>query len=211
MVKRIFDISIPVVNDGLVYPGNPAISIEQQQSITKGAGANVSRISFGSHTATHVDAARHFIDHGRTVDQIGLGRLVGRAILISVDSSLMSIGRRDLEQHQLMGHTRVLIRSRNSGFLLDREFHPDYTYLAPDAAEYLLSLGVDFVGVDYLSIEQFHSGHHRTHRTLLERDVVIAEGLLLSEPPDGEYELICLPLKLAGVDGAPARAILIER
>jgi len=210
-VTRIFDISVPVRSAGLVYPGNPEISIEPQQSISKGAGANVSRVSFGSHTGTHVDAAKHFFDDGQTVDQIPLDRLIGPAILIAVDQALMSVGARDLQTHDLNGHKRVLIRTRNSGFLLDKDFHRDYTFLAPDGAEYLVELGVELVGIDYLSIEQFHSGHHRTHRTLLEKDVVIVEGLHLWGPSPGEYDLYCLPLRLEGLDGAPARAILIER
>lgn len=210
-MKHLYDISVPVRSGGLIYPGNPAISIEAQQDISQGAGANVSRISFGSHTGTHVDAARHFIDNGRTVDCIALDRLVGRAILIAVADDVMAIGVRELEQHDLRGHKRVLIRSRNSGFLLGPDFVRDYTYLAPGGAAYLVSLGVELVGVDYLSIEQFHSGHHRTHRTLLERDVVIVEGLDLSEPSPGEYDLVCLPLRLEGLDGAPARAILMTR
>lgn len=210
-MTRIFDISVPVRSAGLVYPGNPEISIEPQQSISKGAGANVSRVSFGSHTGTHVDAAKHFFDDGQTVDQIPLDRLIGPAILIAVDQALMSVGARDLQTHDLNGHKRVLIRTRNSGFLLDKDFHRDYTFLAPDGAEYLVELGVELVGIDYLSIEQFHSGHHRTHRTLLEKDVVIVEGLHLWGPSPGEYDLYCLPLRLEGLDGAPARAILIER
>lgn len=210
-MKRIYDISVPLRSGGLVYPGNPAISIEPQQSIAQGAGANVSRITFGSHTGTHVDAAKHFIGDGRTVDCIALDRLVGPALLIAVPDEVMVIGTRELEQHDLRGHKRVLIRSRNSSFLLEPDFVRDYTYLAPDAADYLVSLGVELVGVDYLSIEQFHSGHHRTHRALLQRDVVIVEGLDLSVPPPGEYDLVCLPLRLEGLDGAPARAILIDR
>lgn len=210
-MTRIFDISVPVRSNGLIYPGNPEISIEPQQAISQGAGANVSRISFGSHTGTHVDAAKHFFDSGQTVDQIPLDRLVGPAILIAVDENLMSVGARDLEQHHLRGHKRVLIRTRNSGFLLEHHFHRDYTFLSPEGAEYLVSLGVELVGVDYLSIEQFHSGHHRTHRTLLDKQVVIVEGLHLWGPQPGEYEFCCLPLRLEGLDGAPARAILIER
>src|SRR5207249_2374302 len=98
---------------------------------------------------------------------------------------------------------------RNSSFIHEREFHRDYTYLTPEGAAYLVDLGVKLVGVDYLSIEQFHSGHHRTHRTLLERGVIIVEGLDLSTPAPGPYELRCLPLRLAGLDGAPARAVLV--
>ena len=210
-MTRIFDISVPVRTNGLIYPGNPEISIEPQQAISKGAGANVSRIVFGSHTGTHVDAAKHFFDEGQTVDQIPLDRLVGPALLVAVDDSLMSVGAKDLEKLNVEGHKRVLIRTRNSGFLLEPDFHRDYTFLAPDGAEYLVSIGVELVGVDYLSIEQFHSGHHRTHRTLLEKSVVIVEGLHLWGPPPGEYDFCCLPLRLEGLDGAPARAILTTR
>ena len=210
-MSRIYDISVPVRTGGLVYPGNPEITIDLQQAIARGAGANVSKVSLGSHTGTHVDAARHFFDDGETVDQIDLARLIGPAILIEFESTLMSIGARDLEAHDLRGHTRILLRTRNSGFITDPEFAEDYTFLAPDGAEFLVSRGVELVGIDYLSIEQFHSGHHRTHRTLLENGVVIVEGLNLSAVPPGEYDFICLPLRLEGLDGSPSRAVLLAR
>jgi arylformamidase len=208
---RIHDISVPVKTGGLVYPGNPEILIEPQQAISRGAGANVSRISFGSHTATHVDAAKHFFDDGETIDRIALDRFLGPALVVAVDDSLTSVTASDLEQHDLTGHTRILIRTRNSSLLGDPEFHRDYTFLSPDGAAYLVEKGVELVGVDYLSIEQFHSGHHRTHRTLLERNIVIVEGLNLSGIRPGIYDFVCLPLRLEGLDGAPARAVLIER
>ena len=208
-MSRIYDISIPVRTGGLVYPGNPEIMIEPQQAIARGAGANVSSIAFGSHTGTHVDSARHFFDDGQTVDRTPIERFIGPAILLVFPDSLMSVGAADLEKHDIGTHTRVLLRTRNSSLLQKAEFVKDYTYLTPDGAEYLVGKGVQLVGIDYLSIEQFHSGHHRTHLTLLKEDVVIVEGLDLSEPPPGVYQLICLPLRLAGLDGAPARAILI--
>lgn len=209
-MTRIFDISVPVRDGGFVYPGNPEIRIEPQQSISSGAGANVSALAFGSHTGTHVDAAKHFFDTGETVDQISLTTLMGPAVLLAFDDGLMSVGAADLEQHNLGNHIRVLLKTRNSALLSRPDFVRNYTYLAPDGAAYLASRGVKLVGVDYLSIEQFRSGHHRTHRTLLEQGIVIVEGLDLSEPAAGEYELVCLPLRLEGLDGAPARAILIE-
>ena len=208
-MPSIYDISLPILNGGLVYPGNPEIAITPQQEISKGAGANVSSLTFGSHTATHVDAPRHFFNEGLGVDGLSLDVLMGPAVLIAVDANAMSVGEADLRRHELKGHTRVLIKTRNSSFIREREFHRDYTYLAPDGAEYLVSLGVRLVGVDYLSVEQFHSGHHRTHRALLERDIVIVEGLDLSVPAAGPYELRVLPLLLPGLDGAPSRAVLI--
>ena len=134
---------------------------------------------------------------------------MGPAVLIDFPSDVMAVTEAHLRTKELKGHTRVLIRTRNSSFIRDREFHRDYTYLSPDGAEYLVSLGVKLVGVDYLSIEQFHSGHHETHRALLSKRVAIIEGLDLSKPAAGPYELRCLPLLLAGLDGAPARAILV--
>lgn len=207
----IYDISVPLRGGGVVYPGNPPISITAQQAISAGAGANVSRLDFGSHTGTHVDSPKHFFDDGAGVDSLSLDVLIGPALLIAFDDSVMSIGAAELRQHDLSGVERVLFKTRNSAWLSngDAEFHRDYTYVAPDGAEYLASLGVKLVGVDYLSVEQFHSGHHRTHRTLLSAGIVIVEGLVLSAPPPGRYELYCLPLLLAGLDGAPARAVLM--
>jgi arylformamidase len=208
-VSRIYDISVPIRSGGLVYPGNPEIDIALQQAVAKGAGANVSTIRFGSHTGTHADAARHFFDDGQTVDKIPLERLIGPTLLLSFPDDVRSVGAAELRAHDIKGQTRILLRTRNSAFLSQQEFVKDYTYLAPDGAQYLVDQGVELVGIDYLSIEQFHSGHHLTHRTLLERSVVIVEGLDLSVPPPGEYQFICLPLRIEGCDGAPARAVLI--
>ena len=208
-MSRIYDISVPIRTGGIVYPGNPEIDITLQQAVAKGAGANVSAIRFGSHTGTHADASRHFFDDGQPVDQIPLDRLIGPALLVSFPDDVRAIGAAELKAHDLRGRKRILLRTRNSALLSQKQFAPDYTYLAPDGAEYLVDKGIELVGIDYLSIEQFHSGHHRTHRTLLAKSVVILEGLDLSVPPPGEYQLICLPLRIEGGDGAPARAVLI--
>ena len=211
--RRIWDVSVPVRHGGLVYPGNPPISITAVQSIAQGDTANVSRIDLGSHTGTHVDAPLHFMDGGAGVDELPLDVLVGPARRIAFGDDVMAVGEAELRRHDLHGVTRLLIKTRNSAWLASgsSEFHPDFTHVAPDGAEYLVSIGVRLVGVDYLSVEQFHSPHHRTHKTLLSNGVVIVEGLVLSEPPPGDYELYCLPMLLAGIDGAPARAVLTER
>ena len=208
-MPTIYDVSLPVVNGGLVYPGNPEIEISPQQEISKGASSNVSLLTFGSHTGTHVDAQKHIIEGGLAVDALPLDVLMGPALLIVVPDDVMAVGVKELRDHDLTGQQRVLIRTRNSGFIRQKEFVRDFTYLAPDGATYLADLGVRLVGVDYLSIEQFRSGHHMTHRTLLGRGVVIVEGLDLSMPPAGAYELRVLPLRLTGLDGAPARAVLV--
>jgi len=209
---KIHDVSVPIRDGGLVYPGNPPIHIELQQAIAKGAGANVSHVDFGSHTGTHVDAPRHFFDDGAGIDQIPLDVLIGQAMVVGFGDDVRAVTRGDLERFDLSGVERLLLRTRNSTYLTqDPNFHQDYTYLAPDGAEHLVAQGVKLVGIDYLSIEQFHSGHHRTHLTLLGAGIVIVEGLNLDGIVDGRYELCCLPLRLVGCDGAPARAVLIEQ
>lgn len=200
---------MPVRTGAFVYPGNPEVTISLQQSTAEGAGANVSAIRFGSHTGTHVDAARHFYTDGQPVDLIPLEKLVGPALVVRFGDDVRAVGEAELRQFDLGKHTRILLATRNSALLSKKDFTTDYTFLAPDGAEYLVALGVELVGIDYLSIEQFRSGHHRTHKTLLSRSVVIVEGLDLSVPPPGEYELVCLPLRLEDCDGAPARAILM--
>ena len=208
-MPRFYDLSLPIADGGVIYPGNPAIRITAQQSIAAGNGANVSAVSFGSHTGTHVDAPRHFLNDGMPIDEVPLDRLIGPALLLEFPDEVTAVGEEHLRAHDLGGHTRILLKTRNSALLARREFVRDYTYLAPDGAEYLVARGVQLVGIDYFSIEQFHSGHHRTHLTLLGHNVVIVEGLNLIVPAAGVYDFICLPLRLAGLDGAPARAVLI--
>ena len=210
--RRIWDVSMPIRTGGLVYPNNPPISITPVQSIAAGNTANVSRIDLGSHTGTHVDAPHHFIDGAPGVDALPLDVLIGPARLIAFGDDVLAVGEAELRKHDLSGVTRLLIRTRNSAWLASgsSEFHTDFTHVAPDGAEYLVALGVRLVGVDYLSVEQFHSPDHTTHRTLLSNGVVIVEGLVLRDPPPGDYELFCLPMLLAGLDGAPARAVLMS-
>lgn len=212
-MSRIYDISIGIVDGGVVYPGNPEIRIAPQQQVSQGASANVSTVTLGSHTGTHVDAVRHFADDGQPVDEIPLSRLVGPAVLLSFPDDVMAVDASHLRaaEAELSGHRRVLLRTRNSALLARREFVKDYTYLTPDGAAYLVERGFELVGVDYYSVEQHKSGHHRTHRTLLGAGVVIVEGLNLLEPTPGVYDFMCLPLKLVGLDGAPARAVLMGR
>lgn len=209
-MRKIFDVSIPLTTGGLIYPGNPEIQITPQQSIADGASANVSTLVLGSHTGTHVDAAKHFFDDGQPVDQLPLDALIGRATVLEFPDDVMQIGAKELDGQPVEGVQRVLLKTRNSALLEQAEFAKDYTFLAPDGAELLADKGVVLVGIDYLSIEQFRSGHHRTHRTLLQRRIVIVEGLQLGGIAPGVYDFICLPLRITGLDGAPARAVLLE-
>jgi arylformamidase len=209
---RTYDISVPVRAGMPVYEGDPGVEVAAWSAMAKGDSANVSYLHFGAHTGTHVDAPAHFIEGAARLDSLSLDVLIGPARVIRVPDDATEIDVEFLQGFELDQVERVLFHTRNSGFW-GQEFRKDFTHLLPEAAEWLVNRGVRLVGTDYLSIEKFHSGHHRTHLALLSRGVVIVEGLNLSEVPAGDYELICLPLKIAdgAGDGAPARAVLRTR
>jgi arylformamidase len=205
----IYDITVPIRSGMPVYEGDPGIEIKAWSALAKGDSANVSSLHFGAHTGTHVDAPAHFIEGARKIDALSLEALIGPARVIRVPDEVAEIDPDFLAGCDLDQVERVLFRTRNSNFW-NEGFRKDFTHLSPAAADKLVDLGVKLVGTDYLSIEKFHSGHHRTHLALLSRNVVIVEGLNLSDVAAGDYELICLPLKIAegAGDGSPARAVL---
>lgn len=205
----IYDVTVPLRPGMPIYEGDPSLHIEPWSAMSKGDSANVSFLHFGAHTGTHVDAPAHFIEGAAKIDSLPLEVLIGPARVIRVPDDRSEIDSGFISGCNLEGVQRVLFHTRNSGFWSD-EFHKDFTHLLPEAAEMLIERGVKLVGTDYLSIEKFHSGHHRTHLALLTKNVIILEGLNLSGVAAGDYELICLPLKIAGGagDGAPARAVL---
>jgi arylformamidase len=210
---KIYDISVPISATATpVYPGDPGVEIKQWAAIARGDAANVSSLHFGAHTATHVDAPAHFIEGAPKVDSMPLDALVGPARVILIEDEANAIEASHLAAEAVGGATRVLFKTRNSAFWSDTSsgFREDFTYIAAEAARALVSSGVRLVGVDYLSVEKFRAERHETHEILLSSGIVIVEGLDLREVKAGDYELICLPLKIAGGtgDGAPARAIL---
>jgi arylformamidase len=209
----ILDISVGIDStETPVYPGDPAIEIVQHAALARGDAANVTLLRFGAHTATHVDAPAHFIEGALKVAELSLEALVGRARVVRVREDVRAIDARDVEELVPPGTERVLFRTRNSTFWTGQrgDFHEDFTYITGAGARALVERGVRLVGIDYLSVEKFRSENFETHTMLLSRGVVIVEGLDLSAVVAGEYELICLPLKIEGGtgDGAPARAIL---
>ena len=205
----IYDITVPIRAGMPIYEGDPAVEIAAWSALRKGDSANVSFLHFGAHTGTHVDAPAHFIEGARKIDALSLDVLIGPARVVRVPDDLAEIDPKFLENFDLTAVERVLFHTRNSNFWSEG-FRKDFTHLLPEAAEKLVEIGIKLVGTDYLSIEKFHSGHHRTHLALLSKGVVIVEGLNLSAVPAGDYELICLPLKIAdgAGDGAPARVVL---
>lgn len=207
---RIYDVSVLIHNSMHAYPGDPPVEITPVSRIPEGAGANVSLLSMGSHTGTHVDPPYHFVNDGVTVDELPLDVLVGPCLVCDVgDAPVIGLG--ELEMAGIpSGVERILFKTRNSHLWAERGFRSDFTWLDPEAAGRLAEWGVRLVGIDYLSIDRFKSGAHATHRRLLEACIVVLEGLDLRGVPGGMYTLVCLPLKIAGGDGAPARAILIS-
>lgn len=207
---RIFDISIPISTDMPVYPGDPAVTIEPVLQISKGDLANVSRLSFGNHTGTHVDPPVHFVPGGRTVDQLDLDTLYGLAIVVDMLPIEKVITASDLDRAKLSPRTqRMLFKTRNSELWDKSGFQKDFVAFSPDAAEWLVAHGVRLVGIDYLSAEAYSAPQPLAHRALLGAGVIIVEGLNLSNIAPGDYTLACLPIRIKNGDGAPARAILI--
>ena len=202
----IYDISIPISPDMPVWPGDVNAEVTPVSRISEGAGSNVSILRFSTHTGTHVDPPLHFIEGGNSVDKLPLDVLVGECLVHRVDSPVITIA--DLEGIPA-GIERIIFKTRNSDLWGKPGFQTDYTYLDPDAAEWLVDRGIRLVGIDYLSVDKMRSGHH-AHTCLLQAGVVIVEGLDCTEVPEGMYTLICLPLKIKGGDGAPARAILMK-
>ncbi|MCC6850533.1 MAG: cyclase family protein [Deltaproteobacteria bacterium] len=192
-----------------VYPGDPAFQQAQVRAIKRGDAANVTHLSLGAHTGTHVDAPAHFIDGATTLDQVPLDRMVGPARVLDL-RGLAAIDAAALRRHEIHGGDIVLCRTDNSERWAKPGFQRDFTYLTLDAARHLVDRNVKTVGMDYLSIEQFGSKDFAVHKLLLGHGVFVIEGLDLREIVAGTYLLSCLPLKLEGVDGAPARAVLMR-
>lgn len=207
---RIYDITVGITPTMPVWPGDPPVALTRVNSISEGANANVSRLDAGVHTGTHVDAPIHFIDGAASVDSLSLKVLTGRAYVVSLPRAKV-LDAATLEAADIPPRTRrVLFKTRNSDIWARGEKTFQTTFVGVDAsgAKWLVRKGVHLVGIDYLSIAPFHQSRE-THRTLLEAGVVIVEGLDLSKVSQGRYTLYCLPMKLIGSDGAPARAILL--
>jgi arylformamidase len=206
-VPKLLDVSVPLAAGIPAYPGNPAFELQPVKRIADGGSSNVSRLVMGTHTGTHVDAPRHFFDGGAGVDALPLDLLLGRARVVEIGKR-GGIGEEELSAAGLREDIRVLLKTSNSALWNGEGFHQDYTHLTEAGARYLVAQGVKVVGIDYLSVEQFKKAGAPAHHALLSQGVVIIEGLNLAEAEAGMYEMYCLPLRVVGGDGAPARVIL---
>jgi arylformamidase len=209
---KIYDVTLPISPSMPVWPGDPAVVLEQVSSMDAGAHDNVSRLACGVHTGTHVDAPHHFMNDHRTVESLSLDILVGQARLIQIPEDVTVVSAEVLERAAIPHDTgRLLLKTRNSRLWEagDLEFFTGFVGISADGAEWLVAHNVKLVGIDYLSVAPYHQSIP-THRTLLGAGIIIIEGMDLSAVAPGTYTLYCLPLKLVGSDGAPARAILVE-
>ena len=196
-----------------VYDGDAPMKFAFLKDMRKGDGFTLSVLSLGAHSGTHIDAPMHFVRDGAPVDKVALEPLIGPARVIEIPDTVQAIDAAELNRHQWRGAPRVLFRTRSSvrGWMKSPTFHRDFAYLAPDAAQLLADAGVLLVGIDYISAEQFGAPAPLTHRILLGKGIPIAEGLMLEGVTAGEYDAIILPMKVAGHEGAPARAVLRKR
>ena len=205
--KRIYDVSLTIHPGMLVWPGDLPVNVGVINSIEKGDSSNLSALHMGSHSGTHVDAPRHFIAGARGVDSMKPEVLLGKARLFQLPDAQRLDGSL-FKNLDLRGVTRLLLGTRNSIMLGKPGFDLNYVSVTEDGARYLVERGIELLGVDYLSVEEFHKEGHAVHKTLLRAEIVVIEGLDLSKVPGGDYELICAPLKVKDADGAPARVFL---
>ncbi|MBV9159657.1 MAG: cyclase family protein [Candidatus Kaiserbacteria bacterium] len=205
--KEIIDISMPLREGMPTYPGTIALTIETKKSAT--TGSQMSEISIGSHAGTHIDAPLHAFPNGASIDSIPLLSFIGVCRVVDCTASVGSVSKTDLEAKDIQEGERILIKTSNSirGF---SEFYPDFVFVSSEASQYLAEKGVVLVGIDSLSIKQKGSPDNTPHTHLLEKQIPILEGIDLSKAEEGEYTLIAFPLAYIGIDGAPARAVLLR-
>jgi arylformamidase len=204
---KLFDVSVPLDASLPSYPGNLPFSIEPVKRIARGDSSNVSSLHLSAHAGTHVDAPRHFYDGASGVEGLPLEMLFGRARVVEI-TGRRGIGAEQLAGTDLSEDIRVLFKTSNSRFWGSPEFQKDYVGVTESGARYLVEHGVKLVGIDYLSIEVFKTPGAPAHHALLGGGVIVIEGLNLRDVDPGVYDLACLPLRVVGADGAPARVVL---
>ena len=200
------DSSLKLTGETLRWVTAPPFELEERRRMSKGDPNNSSALNMSVHSGTHIDAPFHFVADGNTIDQLPLERFIGPALVYAVEAKRY-ITKEHVAGIRLDGATRVLFKTRNSELLHQREYDPDFVAFSVEAAQSLVELGVELVGLDYLSVA--HADEQvPVHRAFLDHGVVLLEGIDLSEVAPGRYELMCLPIPLGDSDGAPCRAVL---
>jgi arylformamidase len=204
---KLIDVSVPLDTSLASYPNNLPFSLEAIKRLARGDSSNVSALHMSAHTGTHVDAPRHFYDAGTGTEALPLEMLIGRARVVEVRTRA-GITAEDLATLDLSEDVRLLIKTQNSRLWGDPEFHTDYIGVTESGAKHLVHHGIKVLGVDYLSVEVFKTPGAPAHHVLLGAGTIVIEGLNLRDVEPGIYEMLCLPLKVVGSDGAPARVVL---
>lgn len=209
MASEWIDVSLPLRHGMIHWPDNPTPEIILEKDMRRGDVCNLTRLAFGAHTGTHMDAMRHFVAAGKTIDEMPLDATIGPARVVEIDAA--AIERKHLAPFDPQPGERLLIKTSNSALRWnDGNFRTDYVGIENDAAQFLVERRIRTIGVDYLTVAPWHD-LVSTHVTLLQAGIWIVEGLDLRKVQPGDYDLICLPLKIAGSDGAPARCVLRQR
>ena len=204
------DVTVPLDENVPTYPHNTPYTLEPIKRIARGDSSNVSTLHLSAHSGTHVDAPRHFFDAGAGTEALPLDLLIGRARVVEL-SAPHGVTSDDLAAIDLSEDVRVLIKTRNSRLWASNAFHADYVGVTESGARHLAERGVKLVGVDYLSVEVFKTPGAPAHHVLLGAGIIVIEGLNLRDVEPGIYDLFCLPLRIVGSDGAPARVVLRSR
>ena len=200
------DISLKLTGETLRWVTAPPFELEERRRMSKGDPNNSSALNMSVHSGTHIDAPFHFVADGNTIDQLSLERFIGPALVYAVEAERY-ITKEHVAGIRLDGATRVLFKTKNSALLRKQEYDPDFVAISVEAAQSLVELGVELVGLDYLSVA--HADEQvPVHRAFLDHGVVLLEGIDLSAVAPGRYELMCLPIPLGDSDGAPCRAVL---
>ncbi len=213
MGKKHYDVTIEISEDSVVYPGDPLVRIGEYRSIRHGDVCNISKLTLGSHTGTHVDAPKHFYEDGMTVNNLPLDNLIGKVKVFHIfdknsSDTRLFIGVEDLKNLQIDEGDRIIFKTHNSDLLNMKEFYPEFVYLHPEAARYLVKKKIKTLGFDYFSVEKYDCDISETHYILLKENVIVIEGLDLRQIMPGDYEMVALPLKIRGCDGSPIRVVL---
>jgi arylformamidase len=210
--NRWFDISVPLTTGMVHWPGDPEPTFERISEIELGANANVTLCRMTAHTGTHMDAPLHFLPGQKGIDSFPLSVGIGLARVIGIPASCPVVTRAELEDKGVKTGDRILLKTRNSAERWENiDFRDDYVGINASAAQFLADAGVVLIGVDYLSVGVFQGDGRDTHRILLSAGIWIVEGLDLSQVPEGDYDLVCMPLRIQGCDGSPARVALRPR
>ncbi|MCF7899726.1 cyclase family protein [Candidatus Babeliales bacterium] len=205
---KIIDISWPITKNCTEYKNKKTVQFEFLKNFDQD-NVRDSIITLGSHTGTHIDAPAHFLENGKTIDQINLEKFIGKAKVLDLTHVQEKITEQNLDQFYIVKDDIILLKTKNSLLSETQNFEPNFVYLEKSGAEFLAKKEVKTVGIDYLGIER-NQPDHETHKILLEKEIVIIEGLRLKDATEKEYFFYCLPIFTVGLEAAPARAILIK-